>query len=81
VAPHTICRWFDSGRLGGYRDPGNGARRIPHGELLHFLTKYNLPTVGLEEWDRRTNDRPPQEDDSAPGGNADPVADWDEEFA
>ena len=29
VAPRTVSKWFDSGRLRGYRIPGSQDRRIP----------------------------------------------------
>ena len=29
VAPRTVSKWFDSGRLKGYRIPGSQDRRIP----------------------------------------------------
>ena len=36
VAPRTVVKWFDSGRLRGYRTPGGDNRRIPREELLRF---------------------------------------------
>ena len=42
VAPRTVSKWFDSGRLRGYRIPGSQDRRIPREHLLRFLKeKYN----------------------------------------
>ena len=38
VAPRTVSKWFDSGRLRGYRIPGSQDRRIPREHLLRFLT-------------------------------------------
>src|SRR5947207_1217774 len=32
VAPRTVSKWFDSGRLRGYRIPGSQDRRIPQYE-------------------------------------------------
>ena len=33
VAPRTVSKWFDSGRLRGYRIPGSQDRRIPREHL------------------------------------------------
>jgi excisionase family DNA binding protein len=33
VAPRTVSKWFDSGRLRGYRIPGSQDRRIPREQL------------------------------------------------
>lgn len=43
VAPRTICKWFDSGRLKGYRIPGSQDRRIPREYLLKFLAEHGMP--------------------------------------
>lgn len=37
VAPRTVSKWFDSGRLKGYRIPGGQDRRIPVAQLRRFL--------------------------------------------
>lgn len=59
VAPRTVSKWFDSGRLKGYRIPGSQDRRVPHERLLEFLNSYQLPHafdapvllwVGCEPW-------------------------------
>jgi excisionase family DNA binding protein len=47
VAPQTVAKWFDSGRLGGYRIPGSEDRRIPRDALVKFLTEHGLPLGGL----------------------------------
>lgn len=44
VAPRTVCKWFDSGRLRGYRIPGGRDRRIPLTELMRFLKTHGIPT-------------------------------------
>ena len=36
VAPRTVSKWFDSGRLKGYRIPGSQDRRIPREYLIKF---------------------------------------------
>lgn len=43
VAPRTICKWFDSGRLRGYRIPGSQDRRIPRDQLIRFLRDNGMP--------------------------------------
>ena len=48
VAPRTVSKWFDSGRLRGYRIPGSQDRRIPREHLLRFLKEYGMPLGELE---------------------------------
>lgn len=43
VAPRTVSKWFDSGKLKGYRIPGSQDRRIPRENLLKFLREHNMP--------------------------------------
>lgn len=43
VSPQTVCRWFDSGRLKGYRIPGSRDRRIPKENLERFLKENLMP--------------------------------------
>lgn len=47
VAPRTVTKWFDSGKLRGYRIPGSRDRRIPAGELLRFMQSHNIPTNSI----------------------------------
>ncbi|MCZ2344064.1 MAG: helix-turn-helix domain-containing protein [Bacteroidales bacterium] len=49
VAPRTVSKWFDSGRLRGYRIPGSQDRRIPRDQLLRFLKEHGMPLGELEE--------------------------------
>ena len=49
VSTGTVLRWFDSGRLPGYRHPKTRRRRIPHRDLVAFLKRYHLPLAGLED--------------------------------
>ena len=49
VAPRTVSKWFDSGRLKGYRIPGSQDRRIPRDYLIKFLKDHKMPLYGLEE--------------------------------
>ena len=43
VAPRTVSKWFDAGRLGGYRIPGSQDRRIPKDALVAFLKENGMP--------------------------------------
>lgn len=49
VAPRTVNKWFDSGRLKGYRIPGSQDRRIPREYLIKFLKEHGMPLGDLEE--------------------------------
>lgn len=49
VAPRTVSKWFDSGRLKGYRIPGSQDRRIPRDHLIRFLKEHHMPLGDLEE--------------------------------
>ena len=49
VAPRTVSKWFDSGRLKGYRIPGSQDRRIPREYLIKFLREHGMPMGDLED--------------------------------
>ena len=49
VAPRTVSKWFDSGRLRGYRIPGSQDRRIPREHLIRFMKDHGMPLGDLEE--------------------------------
>ena len=49
VAPRTVSKWFDSGKLRGYRIPGSQDRRIPRDHLIKFLKEHGMPLGDLEE--------------------------------
>jgi two-component system, OmpR family, response regulator RpaA len=49
VSTRTVLRWFDSGRLPGYRQPRTQRRRIPHDELVEFLKRHGMPLGPLQE--------------------------------
>lgn len=51
VAPRTVSKWFDSGRLRGYRIPGSQDRRIPRLDLLQFLRDSQMDIGTLEMLD------------------------------
>jgi hypothetical protein len=42
VAPRTISKWFDAGRIKGYRIPGSNDRRIPREALIRFLADHGM---------------------------------------
>jgi excisionase family DNA binding protein len=48
VAPRTVSKWFDSGKLKGYRIPGSRDRRIPREHLIAFMTAHGMPLEGLD---------------------------------
>ncbi len=43
VAPRTVSKWFDTGRLKGYRIPGSLDRRIPRDSLIEFMRSHGMP--------------------------------------
>ena len=43
VAPRTVTKWFDSGRIKGYRLPGSQDRRFPREYLIEFMKKHGMP--------------------------------------
>ncbi|MDR3234829.1 MAG: helix-turn-helix domain-containing protein [Planctomycetaceae bacterium] len=49
VAPRTVSKWFDAGRLKGYRIPGSQDRRIPREYLIKFLKEHGMPLGELED--------------------------------
>lgn len=49
VAPRTVSKWFDSGRLKGYRIPGSQDRRVPGADLIKFLKEHGMPLGDLED--------------------------------
>ncbi|HSV26712.1 MAG TPA: helix-turn-helix domain-containing protein [Sedimentisphaerales bacterium] len=53
VAPRTVTKWFDSGRLKGYKIPGSRDRRIPLAELKRFAKEYNIPVAGIAAGQRK----------------------------
>ena len=49
VAPRTVSKWFDTGRIKGYRIPGSQDRRIPRENLVQFLKEHGMPLGALAE--------------------------------
>lgn len=48
VAPRTVSKWFDTGKLRGYRIPGSRDRRIPLSQLLAFMRAHGIPLEALD---------------------------------
>jgi excisionase family DNA binding protein len=48
VAPRTVSKWFDTGKLRGYRIPGSRDRRIPVDHLIKFMRAHGMPLNGLD---------------------------------
>jgi len=48
VAPRTVSKWFDTGKLRGYRIPGSRDRRIPREHLVAFMRVHGIPMDGLD---------------------------------
>ncbi len=48
VAARTVSKWFDSGKLKGYRIPGSRDRRIPRERLVEFMKNYGMPLGDLD---------------------------------
>ena len=49
VTPRQVSKWFDSGRLKGYRIPGCKDWRIPKEYLIRFLQEHGMPLGELED--------------------------------
>jgi len=48
VAPRTVSKWVDTGKLRGYRIPGSRDRRIPLPQLIAFMRAHDIPLEGLD---------------------------------
>jgi hypothetical protein len=46
MAPRKAAALFDSGRLGGFRDPISAVRRIRREDIVKFLRERNLAIPG-----------------------------------
>ncbi len=49
VAPRTVSKWFDKGRLKGYRLDGSEDRRIPRENLIAFMQSRGMPLGDLDD--------------------------------
>jgi len=47
VAPKTVAKWIDTGRLKGYKLPSGGDRRAEKTEVLSFMKLHRLP---IPQW-------------------------------
>ena len=43
VTIRTVIKWYESGRIKGYKIPASKDRRIPHESLVEFLRENELP--------------------------------------
>ena len=48
VAPRTVSKWFDTGKLRGFKIPGSRDRRIPRESLVRFMRAHGIPLRGLD---------------------------------
>ena len=48
VAARTVTKWFDTGKLRGYRIPGSRDRRIPMDQLIAFMKENDMPMDALD---------------------------------
>jgi len=46
VTIRTVIKWFESGKLDGYKIPDSKDRRIPREKLRLFLREHNIPFDG-----------------------------------
>lgn len=53
VTIRTVIKWFESGRLKGYKIPGSKDRRIPRESLVEFMKANGLPLKNLDGAGRR----------------------------
>ena len=45
IAPRTVRKWFDAGRLRGYRIPGTQDIRVPREHLIRFAEEHGFTNV------------------------------------
>ncbi len=48
VTIRTVIKWFESGALKGFRIPASRDRRIPHKDLVEFMSRAGFPSEWLE---------------------------------
>jgi two-component system response regulator RpaA len=48
VAPRTVSKWVDSGRLRGYRIPGSPDPLVPRNDLSEFLKQHGMSLADLD---------------------------------
>jgi len=58
---NTVIKWFDDGKINGFRLPGSRERRITHSALLSFMKTNKIPLELIDEvypvQDRRAHKR------------------------
>jgi DNA-binding transcriptional MerR regulator len=42
VSPRTVCKWFDSGLLQGFKVPGSKFRKVTHPQLMAFMREHGI---------------------------------------
>lgn len=47
VAMRTVSKWFDAGRIRGYRIPGSEDRRMPRKAVIEFMREVGMP---IPQW-------------------------------
>ena len=67
VAPRTVSKLIDSGRLRGYRIPGSKTRRCLWSDLLKFCLDADLPEGILAAVQQAGED--PDDEDGDPAGD------------
>jgi two-component system response regulator RpaA len=43
MAPRTISRFIDDGKLKGFQIPGSNHRRVAHNDLITFCKEFKIP--------------------------------------
>jgi two-component system, OmpR family, response regulator RpaA len=46
VTVRTVIKWFEAGKLRGYKIPASRDRRIPRDELIRFMQEHQIPMPG-----------------------------------
>lgn len=56
---NTIIKWFDDGKIKGFKLPGSNERRIPAKSLMEFMRQNEIPLDFLESegYEVKINDR------------------------
>ena len=49
VTKQAVIKWFDDGKINGFRVPHSRSRRIPYKELVSFMASNAIPLDRLED--------------------------------
>jgi len=49
VTIRTVIKWFESGKLKGFKIPASKDRRIPRTELVRFMREHGIPLEWMED--------------------------------